>query len=259
MPLQHHDLKTAIELALESLSSQLSAELVTSIKPILMTNLDRERPQRFIEGDISRIPSYVSRVAEKFQILNTFIHQVQVEGLVEVWEPLIRKMQSWAMRFLVKKGYQDNANTRESAKDCANDAARNLLVAYFPYDTDFEPWARVIVHYACLKFIRSDATQIPVIDESLDVLEDTLVSKDDNPSSPNGIGSSDKESDLLKAISQLSDVRREVIELRYFQGFTLPEIAVRMGKTVRAIYSLHFYALQDLRKILKRFRDNLNE
>jgi RNA polymerase sigma factor (sigma-70 family) len=258
MPLQHHDLKMAIELALESLSDQWSAELVKSIRPMLMTNLDRKRPQHFIEGDVSRIPSYVSRVAEKFQLLNTFIHQAQVDGLDEIWEPLIQKMQSWAMLFLIKKGYQNNANTRESAKDCANDAARNLLGAYFPYDTDFEPWARVIVHFACLKFIRSDATQIPVIDESLDVLEDTLVSKV-NPASQNGLGSTDKESDLLKAISQLSDVRREVIELRYFQDLKMPEIAVRMGKTVRAIYSLHFYALQDLRKILRGFRDNLNE
>jgi DNA-directed RNA polymerase specialized sigma24 family protein len=37
------------------------------------------------------------------------------------------------------------------------------------------------------------------------------------------------------------------------------EIAKKMGKTVGAIYSLRFNALNDLRKILSRNRDNLNE
>lgn len=256
MPPQHHELKTAIEQALESLSKQLGTELIMNIRPILMTNLDRGRLQHFMEGDVSRISSYVLRVAEKFQVLSTFIHQVQVEGTDEIWDPLIHKMQNWALRFLIRKGYQDNINTQENAKECANDAARNLLGAYFPYDTEFEPWARVIVHFACLKFIRSDLNQAPVIDEGLDVLEDTLESTND-PAAKNGIG--DNESDLLKAVSQLSGARRDVIELRYFQGLTLPEIAEKMGKTVRAIYSLQFYALQDLRKILRGFRDNLNE
>ena len=69
----------------------------------------------------------------------------------------------------------------------------------------------------------------------------------------------DLQGDLLAAISKLSDSRRQVIELIYFDEFSPVEIAARMKKSVGAIYSLQFNALNDLRKILGNNRNNINE
>ena len=56
--------------------------------------------------------------------------------------------------------------------------------------------------------------------------------------------------ELVVALEQLSSAaRRQLIVLHYFQGFTLPEIADKLGKTISATYKLHFDALAELRKI----------
>jgi len=64
---------------------------------------------------------------------------------------------------------------------------------------------------------------------------------------------------LLEAISQLSDSREQVIKLTYFKGLSPKEAAEKMEKSIGAIYNLRFYALEDLRKILGKNRNSINE
>ncbi len=258
MSLNTDALKREIENALESLAKEKDMDLMPKIRSILYANLDRKRVQKFIEGDTDSFGEYVKRVVAKYELLNSYIHQLQIERADDIWDPLLKNMRKWAYRFLIKQGHIANQTTWENAKECANDAARSILIAYFPYDTDFEPWARVVVRNACLKFIRSTAGDVPIIEESLDDLEDTIRSFTDSAFHLEG-GQSNEYSDLLTAIEKLSGFRRQVIEMKYFQDLSPSEIATRLGKSVRAIHTLHFRGLMDLRKIFAQNRNKLNE
>ncbi len=257
MALRPETLKREIENALEALSEEMGGELAARIRPILLANVDRKRLEAFVQNDARRVRQYVRQVAEKYQVLSHQVHQLQIDKSNELWEQLLKQMQTWAYRFLVRKGYNASKRTWEYAKECASEAARSLLRAHFPYDTDFEPWARVIVRHACQKFKRSDQKELPTIDDSLDDLEEILRS----PQNPTLDGErwKDRQSEISDALFNLLPERRQVVELKYFQGMSAKEIAEKMGESVRAVYSLQFRALHDLRKILNENRDKFNE
>ena len=258
MPLQVEDIKTDIENSLIVLSEQKGDEIAKRIRLILYTNLDRGRIQSFVEGDINLVRDYILRVADEYINLSPFINKLQNERTTVVWEPLYKKMVSWAFNFFIKKGFIANITTQEIATGCATEAALNILRAYFPYDTDLEPWACVIVQNTCRKYIRG-ATKKSIIpqqnivdlDESLENLKDPSYQDQDHIK--------DLQSDLLEALAKLSPARRKVLELIYFHELTPVEIANKMNKSVGAIYSLQFNALHDLRKILSENRNNINE
>lgn len=258
MSLQPSDIKSEIDKALQVLSEQQGVSLATKIRPILYANLDRGRVQNYIEDNINRVPEYVTRVTEKYQRLHKFLHEMQIEKVSETWKPVLDQLEKWAYRFLVKKGYPEVATTWQNAMECANEAASKLYRAYFPYDTEFDPWARVIVHNTCMKFIERDAKGVSVIEESYETLENSLKSINDSillaADDPNNLLR-----ELMDAIEQLAPERREVIFLKYFKGSSTTEIAKKLGKSIRAVHSLQFRAVQDLRKFLIKNRDRLNE
>ena len=258
MSFQPDVLNREIESALETLAQHKNMELVSKIRPILYANWDRKRVQTYIEDHTSTVAEYVNRVAGRFEALNPYIHKLQIERADEVWGPLVKDMQKWAYRYLVKKGYNASQTTWEIAEERAHDAAKSMLTAHFPYDTEFEPWARVVVRNACLKYIRSNAADPPVLEDSLENLEDKLsgltgFASQDEPPMANEFG------DLFAALEKVSNSRRQVIKMKYFQGLSPSEIAAKLGKSVPAIHLLQFRALEDLRKILAQNRNKLNE
>lgn len=252
MSLQPDIFEHEIEKAIDALREEKGRDLAVKVRAILYANLDRKRLQKFIEGNPAAVKEYVQRVTEKYQRFHSYMHQLQIERSNEVWSALLVDMRKWAYLFLRKKGCIENETTWENAKECANDAARNILKAYFPFDTDFEPWARVVVQNTCLKFLRNNAKDVPILEESLDHLEGLLHSS-------GNVEFSAEHSDLLAALSQLPEARRYVIEMKYFQGLAAGEIAEKTGKSVRAIHSLQFRGLEDLRKILTQNRNKFNE
>jgi RNA polymerase sigma-70 factor (ECF subfamily) len=63
-------------------------------------------------------------------------------------------------------------------------------------------------------------------------------------------GKAERNEDLLRmvgALAELPDQMREVVVLKHCQGWTLPRIAERMGKTVPAVASLLRRGLEELR------------
>jgi RNA polymerase sigma factor (sigma-70 family) len=258
MSFQPDALKRELEKAIETLAKHKGLDLATKIKSILYANLDRKRLQRFMEKDLGSVNEYVNQVLEKYELFSSYIHQLQIERSNEAWEPLLKNMQKWAYRYLVRNGYSENKVTWENAQECASDAARSILKAYFPFDTDFEPWARVVVQNICLKFMRSSATSVPIVEESLEDLEGALQSLSSTTFSDE-FHQGDEHDALFEAMSQLTDLRRQVLEMKYFHGLSPNEIAIQMGKTVRAVHSLQFHGLQDLRKIFAQIRNKFNE
>jgi len=258
MSLQPEEIKSEMEKALEVLSEQSGIELTGKIRPILYANLDRGRVQTFVEDDVAHVNEYVWRVVEKYLRLNALLHRLQIEKVNNDWELVLKQMEKWAYRFLLKKGYQEVVDTWENARECASEAASKLLGAYFPYDTEFEPWAHVIVQNVCLKYIRTTSKDVSVVEESYDDLVGTLKSIN-NPGLFAVDNQNELHGELMDAIEQLTPLRRDVIDMKYFKGLSPAEIAKKLTKSVRAVHSLQFHAIHDLRKILTKNRDKLND
>jgi RNA polymerase sigma factor (sigma-70 family) len=255
MTLQIEDIKAEIERSLKVLSEQRGDEIPIRIRSILYTNLDRGRMQDFLEGEIDRVRDYVWRVADKYVSLSPYVNSLQNEGSTTAWEPLIIQLQKWAYHFLSN----DIVDTppMENAQECANESAATILGAYFPYDTDFEPWAHVVVKNVCSKFVRKAMKKSSVPQQSIIHIDDILDTLKD-PQFEQQERQKDLQDRLFEAIAQLSDGRRQVIELKYLEEYSLEEISQKMGKSANAIYCLHFRALEDLRKILSKNEDSLN-
>jgi RNA polymerase sigma factor (sigma-70 family) len=142
--------------------------------------------------------------------------------------------------------------------ECATEAAIALMDAHFPYDTEFDPWAHIIVHNTCRKYFRQGRRKSTIPEENLVDLDKTLDGMED-PAFGNQDYENDLTEDLSEAIAQLTGARRQVIEFIYFDELRPDVIAKNLGKSVGAIYSLLFNALQDLRKNLSKIRNNVNE
>lgn len=252
--LRREDIKLELEKALKLLE-QKGYPFTAEIRPILFTNLDRDRIDGFIQGQISCVVEYAQRVADYYVRLCPYIEAVQNERTDEVWEKLFEKLQEWTYNFLLRNNFSATLSTREIAMDCGTAAAITLLDAYFPYDIEFEPWAHIIARNACFKFFRNETKKSVVPSQNIVELKETLSNADDS------ILAREKrledQTDVITALGQLANARQQVIELYYFDEISLPQIAERMGKSVGAIHSLHFNALQDLRKILVPNRDNI--
>jgi RNA polymerase sigma-70 factor (ECF subfamily) len=251
------EFKAEIEKALESLVKEGHEKVVNQIRPILFANLDRGRIHGFTEDEIERVQEYVNRVFQTYSDLNLYIRSIQIERSTIAWTPLFKKMQTWAYHFFLGKNFYPGEATQEIASGCATEAAINLLNAYFPYDADFEPWVCIIVQNTCLKWIKKETAKsvVPLqkiieIDETLDNLEDPTLLEERYQV--------DLVGELLEAVAKLSNERRQVIELFYLNDLSSEEIAKKMGKSVGAIYNLKFNALNDLRKILDKKKDNIN-
>jgi len=258
MSLEPEKIQREIDESLEALAQSRGDRLAGRIRSILMTNLDRGRVQVFIGGRAGLISAYVARVADRFTELNGLLHRLQVERSPEAWEPLFERMQTWAYNFFLRKGFSAGRGTQEIAVECAAEAALNLLPAHFPYDTDFDPWAHIIVQNACRKYIDRAFRKSAIPDNRIVELEDKLVGPDEllleGQALQNELGS-----EVQAALAQLSEARRTVLQSLYFDELAPQEVARKMGKSLGAIYSLQFHALRDLRKILSTIRDSLNE
>lgn len=252
------EFKAEIEKILKSLAEKKGEEFAGMIKPFLLTNLDRGRIHGFVDGNINLVGEYVRQVTDLYLNLHSYLHQLQLEKRTDLWEPLFGQMQSWAYNFLVRKGFAADEATQDIASECATEAAVNMLGAYFPYDTDFDPWAHVIVQNACRKYIRARMKKSAIPEDSIVDIEDEMTGLNDAPVEKRVSGNEPAEN-LLEALDALSNSRRQVLELIYFEELSPEEVAQKMGKSVGAVYSLQFHALQDLRKILNKNGDILDE
>lgn len=250
----HHQL----EQALERLAETRGDELARQVKLILLANLDRGRIQRFLDGNPDQIQAYVWQVADSFSTLHVYLQKLQTKRDPEAWSPLYERMQTWAYNFFLRKNFAADDRTREIAIECANEAAMQLLNSHFPYDTDFDPWAHILVQNTCRKFIHNSLKKSIVPQEKQVDLEDDLADLNDPPLEAQML-MTELGAELDSALAQLSEARRNVIRMLYFDGMEMEEIAQKLGKSVGAVYSLHFNALGDLRKILSAIRDKLNE
>ncbi len=229
---------------------------IGKIESILETNLERKRILGFISGDWKRLEEYIWLVVENYRRLSGYLHKIQVERDNETWTELLLELKKWAKGYLMKKN-TGNPQLEDMIAECANEVSIKLMQAYFPYDTDFDPWAHRVTYHACLHYLRraakpsNPANHLSLDDENLSIplIDQTKINQYLN---------AENRMILLDAIEQLSPARQEVILMTYFQGAPPEEIAKKLNRSVSAVYQLKFQATNELRKILSRF-GNINE
>lgn len=258
MSLDKEVIQPMLEATLKTLAETLGEPVVRQIKPILLINLARGRVETFIQGDPDRIPAYVHCVVENFSALHVYLHQLQTEQSSTAWEPLYKRMQTWAYNFFLRKNFYADEHTREIAAECATEAAITLLHAHFPYDTEFDPWAHTLVLHSCRKYIHQAMKKSSIPESQVIELDERLENRDEPLLDLRALAQEQQE-ELEKALAQLTEGRRTVIQLLFLEGLSPQEVAQKMEKTVGAVYTLQFHALADLRKILSTNRDTLNE
>ncbi|MFN8597860.1 MAG: RNA polymerase sigma factor [Anaerolineae bacterium] len=236
-------IESNLEQILSAVAQQRGVQFAAALRPILFANLERGRIDFYLDGQAqAQLHDYVGRVADYYDRLSPYLYNIQQAKSPEVWEALSQTLRQWAYGILWQAPGLI-ADLNQLAAEYADAAAEKILTAYFPYDTEFEPWAYVLVRNVCRQLLRREHPSLELLDDERLVQTPDLAQADDTRRR-------DLRRDLLVAIEQLSsDARRQMIVLHYFQGYTLPDIAVRLNKTMSAVYKLHFDALAELRKI----------
>lgn len=134
-------------------------------------------------------------------------------------------------------------NTTE-AEDATALVFTNAFAAFPPGAGSFRAWLFTIAHNVVVNYYRSQKHR--GASQPLDLAAEIA---DRAPTPEDTALQSDEEQQLYRALAQLPDNQRRVIELR-LAGLTGAEIAETLGRSRTAMRQLQFRAMQRLREIL---------
>jgi RNA polymerase sigma factor (sigma-70 family) len=254
-------LLTALQQAIQQVAEQKGEPFARSIAPIIMTNLDKGRVHHFLDGQANNQPeAYVWRVCEFYEKYQPYLTQIQGEQDPTLWLSLYNQLKQWSYNSLVNENFSAPPDQKlQLAADCATMAAGRLLIARFPYDTDFDPWAYVLVQNVTRSYLHKEYKASREEAEHLQPVDDWEEWEALLP--PHFFAQSQQDETelrqaLLSVIDQLaSDARKQLILLHYFEGLPLAQIAGELGRSENAVHKLHHDALKNLRKIWEGRRD----
>lgn len=238
-------IKKAISEAIAQLAIEKGEEFASIIERIVQINFENGRVKWFLEHHATMQPKdYVWRVADYYERLSTYLHALQIEKQETLWVELHTKLYQWAGWYL-QPLYLDYV------EDSANQTLMEIIRSFFPYDTEFAPWARKILRHMCLRLIQSNHLLADYSEEEDDSLSETdQWLKNKTTSTRRELEEGIERQELYWAIEQLSEKRKLFIRLYYFEEVLLPEIAIIMNMQTNSVYKLHFDSLKSLRKIL---------
>lgn len=251
-------LTAALQQAIQQVAAQHGKSLAQAITPIILANMDRGRVHNFLDSRENGQPEeYVWRVLAYYQKWQPYLTKIQEDRLPDLWQPLYEKLKRWAYNYLFRKNFHAATDRKaQMAADCATIAATKLLNARFPYDTDFDPWAYVLVQNVTLKHLYQEYKDAAANLQQVDDWEEweTVLPGLTTQGHRDII---ELRQSLLTTIDQLaSDARKQIVVLHYFDGLSFQQIAQIMGRSDSATHKLHFDALQNLRKIWDGSWDN---
>ena len=85
------DIIAEIEKALTDLACQEDAVVVTNVRSIVLTNLDRGRVQKFVDGDCNHVQAYVQKVTQGYKEFGQIVKSLQNDHSPIAWTDLLRK------------------------------------------------------------------------------------------------------------------------------------------------------------------------
>lgn len=217
------------------------------VERVLEENCRRGRADKFTNGQAEHALPYVQRVISHYLAEHEYVRALQIERADEPWAKLYQRMARCNYRHLTALNYPAHERW-EFAQACAADAVPVIQTAHFPFDVPFDAWATVIVLNVLRQKLRSANKSAALNREQ--VLElDELVTEVPAPAGQ----SPDLRMDLLKAMQRLNPARQEVIQRMYVDGLSASELAAKTGRSLSSIYNLHYYAIQDLRKMMQNW------
>ncbi|MCB9644872.1 MAG: RNA polymerase sigma factor [Myxococcales bacterium] len=136
----------------------------------------------------------------------------------------------------------------EESRDACQEAAARALAARDKYDPaqPFYPWFYRILKNHCLDRLRQRKHQPQ---------EATVEPVAHDPSAESRLAAHEQHTAINRAITQLPEEMREIIELRHFQDLSYEEIADLLGCPVGTVMSRLYRARQTLRKVLQKESD----
>lgn len=231
--------------AIAQMANQLNPNQLEEIRHIVCHNIELGRVRRYFQNHKAPSPQqYVERVRNYYLLYQPYLYALQVTQNLETWQALRQKLWSW------KKRLPPNPHT--TVEDIIQESCRNINQAIFPYDTDFDPWAYIILRNTAYGYYDPDALNIIGYEEELEPLSykpDAYIKN--LVQSPEEIMlQSENLAEVYQALDKLPEKQRLFMELRYIQEKSFADIAVILEIKQNALYKLHFDALANLRKIL---------
>jgi RNA polymerase sigma factor (sigma-70 family) len=248
-----------IETALQTLEDQYGQDLIQRIRPIVLSVQGTKRVNSFTRGDVNKIQIHLHEIIQNYTLWYPHLYAVQVERNTEVWRNLYGNLIDASYRFFIFKHFAANEDTHLLAEECAGRCASAILIGHFPYDIEFEAWVHKIVQNQCYKYMREQLRKSEVPSNKQVPLEEELVTGREESGVHLELEKKELMNAITQAISQLSENKKEILKLRYYEELAPREIAQKTGKSLDAIYSLQFYAIQEIRKILVESGIILNE
>ncbi len=158
------------------------------------------------------------------------------KGDVNDFDQLVERYMKKAYYFAY--GY---VGDEEAARDISQDAFVKIFKERNRFNPDykFSTWFFTVLRNLCLNYIRRRDLHPYVRLENKGVYKE----------------SADSKIDVAEALKQLSDRDRELLTLKYFDGFSYEEIAELMGIPVGSVMSGLFYAKKNMKKIIERLNN----
>ncbi len=137
---------------------------------------------------------------------------------------------------------------REDAMDIVQETFLRLYLKLESYEREksFQPWLLRITKNLCIDYYRKNYRRRKEM-ESAGRIEDLNVVADDGPDNP---VSSDLRQVFSRSLEKLGDRQRLVFVMNHYNGLQYQEIAQVLKISVGTVKSLHFKAVQNLRRLL---------
>jgi RNA polymerase sigma factor (sigma-70 family) len=227
-----------------------NAQLIQTVNSLLHRSVEYGRATRALgeNPEEQKCREYVDNVIVFYQKYHSTITCLERQD-PEIWTATINKIRMWANGYL-KNQHIDGSLRTKSVEECVPNAVLAYLSSVYHYDTEFDAWFCVLVQNVCRKYIKDQMRNGRMLEkEALSIDEvDYLLEKLADDRELDSRRLKELRSELLEATKRLSsEARQQLIILYYFSGFSFKEIAQTMGKSMNAIYKLHFDALNELR------------
>ena len=133
-------------------------------------------------------------------------------------------------------------HNREDAEDAIQEAAFKGFLAFENFDPSrpFKPWWFVIIRNCCRDLLRRRRARGLSVE-----IEPADLAANSNPTA-------DQQDEVRRALGQLSDAHREILELRYFGDCSYREIATVLNVPEGTVMSRLYAARHALAAIYKR-------
>lgn len=243
-----------LERALEELTEHRDEQYSFTIRRIVLTNWANGRVQSFLDNEtVSSFDAYVAQVANCYDECHEYVYEIQVAHDHDLWRALYGQLSAWAYGLV--RARMTTAPPSElwlHAKNCASDAGAELVNSHFPYDTDFNPWAYVVLRNIAHRYLNRllKPRSIPEHEViNLQRWEGWLQNLSD-PSSEAPFEQFELAQLLTQAIDKLPAGQKEFVHFYYREHRDYEEIAALTGRSMQALYKARFDSLKNLRKIL---------